>query len=86
MRPYMETVRENPLRDDSDKTQSCCIDLGVQGGINSDDEEQKTRSLIQSLIVEVRQSPDKHKLMAELSRERRQGVPRDFSGCQGHCE
>ena len=74
-RPYMETTRGNPLRD-------ICICLRVQGESDqmTDDEEQKKRSPIQSLIIEVLQSPDTDKLRAgNISKERRQGVPRDVS-------
>ena len=43
------------MRDNSDKSDQY-----------TDDEEQKQRSLIRSLFVEVLQSPEKDKLMAEL--------------------
>ena len=65
----MDRARWSPLRDNSDKGKSSCIDHWVQGESDqfADDEEQKKRSLIQSLIiVEVLQYPDKDKLMAQI--------------------
>ena len=71
MRPYMETALGNPSCDNSDNAQISCIDPRVQRKPDqlADDEEQKKRSLTQSLTMEVLPSPDKDKVMAQFSKE-----------------
>ena len=74
MRPYKETALGNPLRNHSDKAQSSRIDLRVQGEPDqlTEDEEQKNSSLIQSLLMNILQSVNEDKVIADLivSKER----------------
>ena len=74
--------REKTFSNNSDIAQISCVDLRVQGEPDQlmDDEEHEKRSLIQSLLMNVLQSPNKDNLMAQLFLERdgRQGVSKRF--------
>ena len=64
----MEAARGNPLREKRDKADMYCTDIRVQGEPNrmTEDEAHEQRLQMQSLLVEVLQSPHKEYLMAEL--------------------
>ena len=87
-RPYVETAWRNALRDNKDQAETSCIDFRVEGESDlSTDEEERERSLNVSLMKQILESPKKDTVDCRIIfQRRRQGVPREFSGCQGHCE
>ena len=65
VQPSMEAARGSPLCDNKAKAQISCIDLRVQGEPDRmmEDEAHK-KSLTQSLLLKLLQSPNKDNLMA----------------------
>ena len=65
---YVEKAQGNPLRDSSERAQSCHIDLRIHGEPEKspDNENQEKTSLIKLLAKQVLESPNKNQMMAEL--------------------